>query len=227
MFFKTNWPQIVAAADGDGRREEHQIPIPTSSAGMFDGQRSYKGRHCKKFYTDEGCSYGDMCSFLHDEQSKDRVSGCSGSIQRHSNWKTRICNKWEMTGYCPFDTKCHFAHGAAVSFALRLHLFRRWWIDPVGGNGVFETEGGGGCSKRSFFGRFSRRAGGNGANAAGGSFVYPPSGGVCPKRSSETPKQIEPNSYMGHICSYPDHYLYTFNNISLTEQIISENTNII
>ncbi|KAK8919311.1 Zinc finger CCCH domain-containing protein 56 [Platanthera zijinensis] len=109
----TNWPEIVAAAAVDRRGEEHQIPIPTSSAGMFDGQRSYKGKHCKKFYTDEGCSYGDICSFLHDEQSKDRVSGGSGSIQKHSNWKTRICNKWEMTGYCPFGTKCHFAHGAA------------------------------------------------------------------------------------------------------------------
>ncbi|KAJ0857379.1 putative transcription factor C3H family [Helianthus annuus] len=30
-----------------------------------------------------------------------------------SNWKTRICNKWEQTGYCPFGSKCHFAHGAA------------------------------------------------------------------------------------------------------------------
>ncbi|KAK8942843.1 hypothetical protein KSP39_PZI009654 [Platanthera zijinensis] len=75
---------------------------------------------------------------------------------------------------------------------LRLHLVRLWRVDPAGGNGVFEPEGRGGCSKQSFLGRFSRRAGGNGANAAGGSFVYPPSGGVCPKRSSETPKQIEP-----------------------------------
>ncbi|KAK8965366.1 hypothetical protein KSP40_PGU001994 [Platanthera guangdongensis] len=77
---------------------------------------------------------------------------------------------------------------------LRLHLVRRWRVDPAGGNGEFDPEGGGGCSKRSFLSRFSRRAGGNGANAAGGSFVYPPSGGVCPKRRSETPKQIEPES---------------------------------
>lgn len=124
----TNWPEI------DGRREEHRIPILTSSAGMMDWQRSYKGKHCKKFYTAEGCPYGDMCSFLHDEQLKDRESvainlsptvgaggfgdrgygaGGNGSVQKHSSWKTRICNKWEMTGYCPFGTKCHFAHGAA------------------------------------------------------------------------------------------------------------------
>ncbi|KAK8921169.1 hypothetical protein KSP39_PZI019935 [Platanthera zijinensis] len=43
-----------------------------------------------------------------------------------------------------------------------------------------------------FLGHFSRRAGRNRANAAGDSFVYPPSDDVCPKRSSETPKQIEP-----------------------------------
>jgi hypothetical protein len=37
-------------------------------------------------------------------------------VQKPSNWKTRICNKWEMTGYCPFGSKCHFAHGAAGEF---------------------------------------------------------------------------------------------------------------
>ncbi|KAK8941734.1 hypothetical protein KSP40_PGU000716 [Platanthera guangdongensis] len=70
----------------------------------------------------------------------------------------------------------------------------RWRIDPPGGNGVFESEGGGGFSKRSFLERFSRRAGGNGANAAECSFVYPPSGDVCPKRNGKTPNQIEPKS---------------------------------
>lgn len=28
-------------------------------------------------------------------------------------WKTKICNKWEQTGKCPFGEKCHFAHGQA------------------------------------------------------------------------------------------------------------------
>ncbi|EFH57655.1 zinc finger (CCCH-type) family protein [Arabidopsis lyrata subsp. lyrata] len=43
------------------------------------------------------------------------------------NWKTRICNKWETTGYCPFGTNCHFAHGAS-----ELHRF---------GGGLVEEEG--------------------------------------------------------------------------------------
>ncbi|KAL1546407.1 zinc finger CCCH domain-containing protein 56-like isoform X1 [Salvia divinorum] len=126
-----NWQDIVAAHEEDRPvssepREEFQIPI----AGVSDEtQRSYKGRHCKKFYTEEGCPYGENCTFLHDEQSKARESvaislgpgsGASGygnnanSVAlKPSNWKTRICNKWELTGYCPFGSKCHFAHGAA------------------------------------------------------------------------------------------------------------------
>ncbi|KAL0926623.1 hypothetical protein M5K25_002862 [Dendrobium thyrsiflorum] len=126
-----NWQEIVAALEmGEilEPNEEHHMPILTSAV-VGDGQRSYKGRHCKKFYTDEGCPYGDMCSFLHDEESKARESeaislspavgggghgaGGNGSNQKPSNWKTRICNKWEMTGHCPFGSKCHFAHGAA------------------------------------------------------------------------------------------------------------------
>ncbi|CAI9288754.1 unnamed protein product [Lactuca saligna] len=153
-----NWQEIVAAHEEERAvssepREEFQIPSLGSSSFTVDSQRSYKGRHCKKFYTEEGCPYGDNCTFLHDEQSKARESvvislgpgsgsgyggagGGSGggavvvvaggggggggpeaagsnSMLKPSNWKTRICNKWEQTGYCPFGSKCHFAHGAA------------------------------------------------------------------------------------------------------------------
>ncbi|XP_011092340.1 zinc finger CCCH domain-containing protein 12 isoform X1 [Sesamum indicum] len=128
-----NWQEIVAAHEEERAvssepREEFQIPILGVSD---DTQRSYKGRHCKKFYTDEGCPYGENCTFLHDEQSKARESvaislgpgsgggyGSNGSSSalKPSNWKTRICNKWELTGYCPFGSKCHFAHGAAAQY---------------------------------------------------------------------------------------------------------------
>ncbi|KAK7836904.1 zinc finger ccch domain-containing protein 12, partial [Quercus suber] len=131
-----NWQEIVAQHEEEKGvssepREEYQIPSLGSANFVGDSQRSYKGRHCKKFYTEEGCPYGDNCTFLHDEQSKNResvaislgpggyggaaASPVSGPNAKPSNWKTRICNKWELTGYCPFGSKCHFAHGAAVS----------------------------------------------------------------------------------------------------------------
>ncbi|XP_042495922.1 zinc finger CCCH domain-containing protein 56-like [Macadamia integrifolia] len=141
-----NWQEIVAAQEEERGvssepREEHQIPTIVS-VGSGETQRSYKGRHCKKFYTDEGCPYGDNCTFLHDEQSKARESVAislgptvgsgygnngNGANQKPSNWKTRICNKWEMTGYCPFGSKCHFAHGLS-----ELHRY---------GGGLVDTEG--------------------------------------------------------------------------------------
>ncbi|XP_050376325.1 zinc finger CCCH domain-containing protein 56 [Argentina anserina] len=129
-----NWQEIVAAHEEEKAvssepREEFQIPIVTTGFGV-ETQRSYKGRHCKKFYTEEGCPYGDNCTFLHDESSKNRESvainlgpggyggaaaatAAGGANNKPSNWKTRICNKWELTGYCPFGSKCHFAHGVA------------------------------------------------------------------------------------------------------------------
>ncbi|KAL5219766.1 hypothetical protein ABZP36_024479 [Zizania latifolia] len=73
-----NWQEIVEAhEEAMEQREEHQIPILTSSGpatGDSNSGRAYKGRHCKKFYTEEGCPYGDACTFLHDEQSKARES---------------------------------------------------------------------------------------------------------------------------------------------------------
>ncbi|CAN0842911.1 Zinc finger CCCH domain-containing protein 12 [Linum grandiflorum] len=165
-----NWQEIVAATSETGEdelaaREEFQIPAVVGGFGA-EAQRSYKGRHCKKFYTEEGCPYGDSCTFLHDEQSKNRESvaislgpggyggnggggggggnggsgvvvvvgggnnggvGGNGSNLKPSNWKTRICNKWELTGYCPFGSKCHFAHGSA-----ELHRYGGGLVDLEG-----------------------------------------------------------------------------------------------
>ncbi|CAA6657225.1 unnamed protein product [Spirodela intermedia] len=68
-----NWHDLVAG-------EEHQIPTLSSSANNAgDGERPYKGRRCKKFYTGEGCPYGDSCTFLHDEESKARRASPSPS----------------------------------------------------------------------------------------------------------------------------------------------------
>ncbi|XP_064960567.1 zinc finger CCCH domain-containing protein 56-like isoform X2 [Musa acuminata AAA Group] len=126
-----NWQEIVAAQEEGSSepREERRIPTMNSSVVAGESERSYKGRRCKKFYTEEGCPYGDSCTFIHDEQSKARESvtislspmvggsglggGANTPTQKPSNWKTRTCHKWEMTGYCPFGNKCHFAHGAA------------------------------------------------------------------------------------------------------------------
>ncbi|KAH0911015.1 hypothetical protein HID58_034336 [Brassica napus] len=78
-----NWQEIVAAHEeersGSGTpatvepREEYQIPSLVSSTDESGG-RSFKGRHCKKFYTEEGCPYGETCTFLHDEASRNRES---------------------------------------------------------------------------------------------------------------------------------------------------------
>ncbi|XP_042408745.1 zinc finger CCCH domain-containing protein 56-like [Zingiber officinale] len=143
-----NWQEIVAAHEEGSEPplpiEERQIPTISSSIVIGESERSYKGRRCKKFYTEEGCPYGDSCTFIHDEQSKARESvaislspsvgggaqyggGAAAAVQKPSNWKTRICNKWEMTGYCPFGSKCHFAHGAE-----ELHRY---------GGGLMDTEG--------------------------------------------------------------------------------------
>ncbi|KAK6934972.1 Zinc finger, CCCH-type, partial [Dillenia turbinata] len=113
-----NWQEIVAAHDGERGassepREEFQIPILGSSNYGGESQRSYKGRHCKKFFTEEGCSTRESVAISLGPGSGSGYGGggSSGSNLKPSNWKTRICNKWELTGYCPFGNKCHFAHG--------------------------------------------------------------------------------------------------------------------
>lgn len=32
------------------------------------------------------------------------------------NWKIRLCNKWEIIGYCFFEDKCYFVYGLDGKF---------------------------------------------------------------------------------------------------------------
>ncbi|CAK9164848.1 unnamed protein product [Ilex paraguariensis] len=42
--------------------------------------------------------------------------------QKPIYWKTRLCNKWERTGNCPYGVKCYFAHGQAELHKIGSHL---------------------------------------------------------------------------------------------------------
>ncbi|PWA55952.1 zinc finger, CCCH-type [Artemisia annua] len=101
-------------------------------------------KHCKKFYSEEGCPFGDGCPYVHDLESKYRerttivVSGGRYSYVKRDrrdtatsstntapvapqplpvaeadatvkppNWRTRICMKWEYSGYCWFGSRFH------------------------------------------------------------------------------------------------------------------------
>lgn len=134
------WEEMVAAQEAErvlrgGRDGQVQVVVEPTGAGVSgDSQRFHKTpRPCRKYYTEEGCPYGDRCIFLHDDQgSQVRVlresnaislgpmtslvngaASAGGASERPSNWKTRVCNKWETTGHCPFGQKCHFVHGTS------------------------------------------------------------------------------------------------------------------
>lgn len=134
------WEEMVANQEV-GSTPSHQSQgqgvqsqVPNQLGQQSDAQKFHKTRLCKKYFTDGGCPYGDRCNFLHDEQGVQSrsaretsalssgplspggaSSGSGGVTARPPNWKTRLCNKWEVTGHCPFGEKCHFAHGTAGS----------------------------------------------------------------------------------------------------------------
>ncbi|CAH9136840.1 unnamed protein product [Cuscuta epithymum] len=150
-----NWQERVT----DHETLEHRIPTMSSPESRAEFHRSHKGRHCKKFYTEEGCPFGDSCTFFHDEQLRSResvaisvtptggdfgnsVNNPTAVYQKPNNWKTRICKKWETTGYCPFGSKCHFAHGVA-----ELHNIGRAQGEGEGNGSASGINPGGGSSK--------------------------------------------------------------------------------
>ncbi|ONK66515.1 uncharacterized protein A4U43_C06F8990 [Asparagus officinalis] len=123
--------------------QELRAPLPSwqefvpEGGSMNQEQLVLKNRICKMFYRGDVCTYGEKCTFAHVEpgmlgdnvNSSKRDSSAlepgkdlegivvlgsgSGSVRKQTFWKTRMCNKWEVLGYCPFGEGCHFAHGLA------------------------------------------------------------------------------------------------------------------
>lgn len=55
-------------------------------------------------------------NFNHSEDNNRPVNTGADAFRvsmKPAYWKTKLCNKWETTGLCPFGEKCHFAHGLA------------------------------------------------------------------------------------------------------------------
>ncbi|XP_010250023.1 PREDICTED: zinc finger CCCH domain-containing protein 39-like [Nelumbo nucifera] len=138
-----NWQEIVAAHAheedrGAGNWDEDQRIITKLKLckKFYNGEECPYGDRCNflhedpsKFREDSGRfressaisigtigSPGDNGAGF-DQQEGHSSSNSSLDVNRVNAkpvfWKTRICNKWETTGQCPFGDKCHFAHGQA------------------------------------------------------------------------------------------------------------------
>ncbi|KAI3756270.1 hypothetical protein L1987_56089 [Smallanthus sonchifolius] len=193
----STWYGCGEGSGGDRTVPSESSQIPTfgsSSLEVVENDRSYKPKHCKNYYTEAGCPFGDNCIYIHDEEAKTRESFAifvgpsfsggyrdgaatgigggpapppplaplpartlaaatgigggpaappplaplpartlavavaaatpplariplahtlsSGTV-RPLNWRSRICNRWEQSGYCQFGSECFFAHGEA------------------------------------------------------------------------------------------------------------------
>ncbi|KAI5081747.1 hypothetical protein GOP47_0001490 [Adiantum capillus-veneris] len=72
-----------------------------------------------RFYLEGHCPYGDRCTFSHGNEDLQRESAPAmdpspaGNAPGRSNYKTRLCTRWEKGELCIYGDKCHFAHGQA------------------------------------------------------------------------------------------------------------------
>mmetsp|Transcript_29936 Transcript_29936/g.65446 ORF Transcript_29936/g.65446 Transcript_29936/m.65446 type:complete len:317 (-) Transcript_29936:1246-2196(-) len=83
-----------------------------------------KTKPCAKFFSVSGCPYWSGCNFMHANptgmplmQTPARTQMSSmggygmGPEGDQSRRKTKLCNKFNTPGGCPFGSKCSFAHG--------------------------------------------------------------------------------------------------------------------
>ncbi|KAG6437700.1 hypothetical protein SASPL_102626 [Salvia splendens] len=101
-------------------REVSQIPV----VGLNEVKhRPSPRQHCKGFLSTAGCQNGEKCLLIHNEHYMERKSaaicvlpGSGGGFKSNgttSNWKARLCTKWDLTWMCGYGKNCTFAHGLA------------------------------------------------------------------------------------------------------------------
>uniref|UniRef100_A0A0N5AX07 C3H1-type domain-containing protein n=1 Tax=Syphacia muris TaxID=451379 RepID=A0A0N5AX07_9BILA len=104
--------------------------LPYFTAHMFSFRISerrkanaYKTALCQSFKETGSCEYGDECCFAHGE-SELRLPPesllmnldlrlkmqCKLHLQAHPKYKTQLCNKFSVNGYCPYGSRCQFIH---------------------------------------------------------------------------------------------------------------------
>lgn len=72
-----------------------------------------------RFFLEGHCPYGDRCTFSHGNEDLQRESAPTmdpspaANATGRSNYKTRLCSRWEKGELCIYGDKCHFAHGQA------------------------------------------------------------------------------------------------------------------
>ncbi|PIA65555.1 hypothetical protein AQUCO_00100803v1 [Aquilegia coerulea] len=135
-----NWQEIVGPqVDDRSSKWEEDLKIITRHKlckNFYNGRVCPYGERCNYLHEDPGKFREESGKFR--ESSVINISTAGTSLDNgarsdhsdaintaHSNvdsnwvnskpvsWKTRMCNKWETSGSCPFGEKCHFAHGVA------------------------------------------------------------------------------------------------------------------
>ncbi|TQD97154.1 hypothetical protein C1H46_017243 [Malus baccata] len=144
-----NWQELVSVRDEDrplsGNWDDDQKIIHRMKLckKFYNGEECPYGDRCNFLHEDPSKFRDDSGRFRENTAISIGTTGApvahgSGSNPPEENrlvntgmdasrgnvkpvyWKTKLCNKWETTGKCPFGEKCHFAHGLTGSQCLCL-----------------------------------------------------------------------------------------------------------
>ncbi|XP_047328011.1 zinc finger CCCH domain-containing protein 39-like [Impatiens glandulifera] len=132
-----NWQEIVGSKDKDnkvaaGNWDDDQRIIQKMKIcrKFYNGEECPYGNKCNflhecpsKFKSDvivtinreiedNSAALMPIPADLNNSDQTDTFNNNNNNFHVKSTyWKTRLCSKWETTGFCPFGDRCHFAHG--------------------------------------------------------------------------------------------------------------------
>ncbi|KAK3029103.1 hypothetical protein RJ639_039247 [Escallonia herrerae] len=132
-----NWQELVKDRGAGSWNEDQQIHRMKICKKFYNGEECPYGERCN-FLHERPIKFQTETEIPRDRESSAIIVGTMGAYMGHRGdtdqaevnkqvnsgsdahrvnilkpafWKTKICSKWEATGYCLFGERCHFAHG--------------------------------------------------------------------------------------------------------------------
>ncbi|XP_061345233.1 zinc finger CCCH domain-containing protein 39 [Gastrolobium bilobum] len=92
-----------------------ECPYGDNCSFLHEDPTKFRESSAISIGTDNGSpkSYVNGFSNIESNRSVNTGLNVSRGIVKSTYWKTKLCIKWERTGYCPFGEDCHYAHGHA------------------------------------------------------------------------------------------------------------------
>ena len=118
-----NWQEIIRNSDKFGNPPQNRIPNQQLfyNGDQGWGQYQYRDNTSATMEFSEYSGHGEQQMMVGGGNVNAGGGINSDHRSRSAFWKTKLCSKFNNTGFCPYGGNCQYAHGEAGNVCSFIH----------------------------------------------------------------------------------------------------------